>query len=212
MDKLTFIFIGRSGCGKGTQIDLLIKYLTDQGFISDQRPLLRSESGNMFRLLAKVDSYMGRLVQTAMAAGERMPDASAIWNWFNFIAEKYTGKETLFFDGSPRSLLEAEALDSALKFLQRDQMIVIHLDVSRNWAEKRLADRGRADDLSPAKINRRQDWYEQDVLPAINYYEKNPSYRYLKINGEQTIEQVQTKIIASLSFYPLAPSAPIVAV
>jgi adenylate kinase len=194
----TFIFIGRSGCGKGTQIDLLVKYLTDKGLISAQTPFLRSESGNMFRQLAQADSYTGRLVKEAMSSGARMPDASAIWNWFGFLAEKYTGKEILCFDGSPRSLLEAEALETVLSFFHRDKPIVIHLDVSREWSKKRLEGRGRADDLSPEKINRRLDWYEKDVLPAINYYVDNPNYQYLKINGEQTIEEVHEEIKRAL--------------
>jgi len=59
--------------------------------------------------------------------------------------------------------------------------------------------RKRADD-TPEKIQNRLDWYEKDVLPSINYFRNKPSFDFIEINGEQTIENVHNDIIKALGY------------
>ncbi|MFA5737042.1 MAG: nucleoside monophosphate kinase [Candidatus Paceibacterota bacterium] len=193
----TFIFIGPSGCGKGTQAELLIKYLTEVGDISTEHPILHSESGQRFRDFIQETNFVAQETKMTMGLGARLPDALAVWNWAGYLIKNYTGKEHLIFDGSPRSLLEAKVLDTMLAFLKRGQAIVIFLDVSSQESTKRLLKRaieqGRADDNSE-DIKRRLDWFEKDVRPALEYYEKESTHLFLHINGEQSREKIHEDI------------------
>lgn len=197
----TFIFTGPSGCGKGTQVELLIKHFTEIGDISAERPVLRCETGQRFRDFVQGSNLMAEEAKLAMGRGERMPDALAVWNWTGYLIENYTGREHLIFDGSPRSLLEAQTLDTMLSFLKRGRAAIIFLDVSPEESTKRLlkraAEQGRADD-NPEDIKRRLDWFEKDVRLAIDYYEKKSTHLFLRINGEQSREKIHEDIKAAL--------------
>lgn len=198
----TFIFIGPSGCGKGTQAELLIKHLTDIGDVSAEQPILHSESGKRFRNFVTQDNFMAQETKLSMERGERLPDALAVWNWTGYLVENFTGEEHLIFDGSPRSLLEAKALDTMLSFLKREQVAVIFLDVSPEESIKRLlkraAEQGRADD-DLDDIKRRLDWFEKDVRPALDYYDKESPHLFLRIDGEQSREKIHEDIKAGLA-------------
>ena len=76
--------------------------------------------------------------------------------------------------------------------------MVIHLEISREEAEKRLRNRGRADDVDADAIERRFAWYERDVVPAVDFYREDTAYRFLEINGEQSPEDVHQEIVARL--------------
>jgi len=79
--------------------------------------------------------------------------------------------------------------------------IVIYLKVSRDWSFKHLMERaqqeGRSDD-TPESINHRLDWFERDVMPAINYYRRDRDYDYIEIDGERSIEEVHQEIMANV--------------
>ena len=77
---------------------------------------------------------------------------------------------------------------------------IINVDVSEKWATEKLSGRGRADDKKAEDIQKRLDWFNTDVVPAVEYYRNNSEYEYLKINGEQTIEQVHAEIMNKLGF------------
>lgn len=189
-----FIFIGRSGCGKGTQAKLLIDYLKQE---DPGRNILYLYAGDAFRRLAEGATLTGRKVKEVTEAGGRAPDFLAIWTWSLKLIESWQGGEHLVFDGSPRSLNEAAALDTALKFYGYDETWVIFLDVSNEWSIARLTARGRVDD-ELQDIKNRLAWFEKDVQPAVKFYETAPGYRFLRINGEQTIEKVHADIVAAV--------------
>lgn len=197
-NKKAFVFIGRSGCGKGTQAELLIEYLKKQGQINDHQPLFYVETGNRFRDFIKGTSYSSRLSKGAMERSERQPDFLAVWNWSHLLVENLMGDELLIFDGTPRSLPEAQMLDTAFKFYGYDKPVIINMDVSVDWAKKRLSERGRGDDKKDSDIEKRLAWYETDVVPAIKFYENNTDYNFIRINGEQTIEEVNLELISKV--------------
>lgn len=197
----TFIFIGPSGCGKGTQVELLVDHYTKNGDFSPEHPVLHSESGKRFRDFVTQDNFLAQEAKKALNRGERLPDSLAVWNWTGYLIENYTGSENLIFDGSPRSLLEAQSLNLMLKFLGRDKVVVIYLEVSPEESLKRLLKRageqGRADD-NPEEIKRRLSWFEKDVRPALEFYQNEPGYVFLPINGEQSREKIHEDIMASI--------------
>ncbi len=196
-DLKTFIFIGRSGCGKGSQVERMMAHYTEKGVINDGNPCLRVETGARFREIALEESYLAKMVQVTIERGERMPDNFAIWNWTGLLFEKFTGTEHLLFDGCPRSLPEAQSLDSFLNFSGRTNPIVVYIDVSREESKRRLLERGRKDD-EPEDIDRRLDWFDRDVLPAVEYYRNNPKYNFIELDGEQARDKIHEDLVAKL--------------
>lgn len=198
MEKLTLIFIGASGSGKGTQIALLEDYLKTK---DPGTPIFHMQTGQYFREFIKGGSYAGRLARETVDSGGRAPDFLAMHLWSEVFVEKLTGEEHLILDGSPRSVNEAQNLDIALKFFRRESPAVVHLKVSSQWSLDHLLERaakeGRADD-SEEGIRRRVSWYETDVLPAVNLYRRDRDYDFIEINGERTIEEVHRDIVAEL--------------
>ena len=194
----TVIFIGRSGCGKGTQADLFKNRLhkRDEG----RHHILYVESGQHFRHFIRGKSFTSELSNKIYENDDRQPDFLACWMWSNILLEELKDGMHIIFDGAPRSRPEAEIVTNALHFYQRDKPVVVHLDVSRQWSEERLLKRGRSDDMTIAKIDKRLDWFDQDVKPALDYFKNNPYYRFLEINGEQSIEKVHSDIVASYEY------------
>lgn len=198
MNKETFIFIGASGCGKGTQVALLKERLREK---TPDTPIFYMQTGQYFREFIKGESYASQMAREAIDKGERAPDFLAMYLWSDIFVKNLTGKEHLILDGSPRSLNEAQNLDIAMKFFRREQPAVVYIKVSPEWSIQHLLERakqeGRADD-SLEGIKKRVAWFEQDVLPAINYYRRDRDYDFIEIDGERSIEEVHRDIIANL--------------
>lgn len=191
----TLIFIGRSGCGKGTQAEFLKQYLKEH---DPGREIFYLETGNRFRDFIKGDSLSSKLSFGIYEQGDRQPDFLAVWMWSHLFVDGLKGDEHIMIDGTPRSLNEARVLDSAIRFYKRNPATVIYINVSRPWAEKRLHDRGRKDDRSMEEVKKRLDWFETDVMPAVNHLKEHPEYRFLDINGEQPMEEVHREIIQKM--------------
>lgn len=195
MNPQTFIFIGRSGCGKGTQAELLQQKLREK---TPETQIFYLETGERFREYIQSGTYSSNLSKEVMEKGGLQPEFLAVWNWSSLFVEKMRGNEHLILDGTPRKLDEAAVLDSAMKFYKREKPFVIFLDVSKEFSIARFKDRGRADDKSLQAIEERMKWYEEFVVPAVRYYWQNDNYKLLHINGEQTIEEVHAEIITKI--------------
>jgi len=157
------------------------------------------ETGHEFREFTKGDNYTNTKSRQMMEQDLRQPDFLACHMWTKILTEEYNGNEHLIFDGVSRSLSEAKMLNTALHFYGFEKRYIIHLDVSREWSEKHLLARGRADDANVDRINKRLDWFDTDVAPAIEYYKSSPEYVFISISGERSIEDVQSNLIANLS-------------
>lgn len=198
MIKETFIFIGASGSGKGTQVGLLKEYLEKK---NPARPIFYLQTGQYFREFIKGDTFAARIAKEAIEKGERAPDFLAMYIWSKVFVENMTGSEHLIIDGSPRSVNEEKNLDIALKFFKREHPAVIYINVSRQWSfdhlTARAAKEGRRDDTAES-INKRLDWFGHDVLPAIARYKRDRDYDFIEVNGERPIEEVHREIIANV--------------
>lgn len=194
----TIIFIGRSGCGKGTQADLLKNRI--KKFDPNDRQILYVETGEHFRNFVRGQSFSSRLSRAAYEKDERQPDFLACYMWSNMLLEELDENMHLVIDGAPRALDEAQILTSALTFYSREKPAVIYLNVSRKWSEERLLSRHRGDDASLSRIDKRLDWFDKDVMPAVEYFKNNDYYRFFDINGEQSIEQVHAEIVAQYDY------------
>jgi adenylate kinase len=200
MYPFTFIFTGKSGCGKGTQAELLTAKLKAA---DATRKIYYLETGKRFRdFIAVADKSYARpahiLSKHIMESGERQPDFLAIWNWAHLMIDDFDMNDHLVLDGTPRSLPEAKILEGAMKFFNRKHPFVIHINVSKDWSRERLRKRGRADDKSAAQNEIRLEWFDTDVWPAIEYFKNDPAVRYIEINGEQSIEKVHSDVIEAV--------------
>ncbi len=194
MSPKTIIFVGRSGCGKGTQGKLMQEYLSTA---TPTRDIFYLETGARFRELIAGDSHTSQLAKEIMDEGTLQPAFLAIHIWSHEFIENLKGGEHMIIDGTPRTLSEIEALDTAFTFYKREKPIVFLLDVSSTWSKARLDGRGRSDDSKAGDIEKRMSWFESDVVPAIRHMENAKMYDVITINGEQTIDQVHADIIAA---------------
>lgn len=196
MTPQTFIFIGRSGCGKGTQAELLSKLIKEK---DPHGEIFYLETGKNFREFVEGEKYSHKLASEIYKRGERQPDFLAVHMWSHVLIDNFKGTEHAFFDGISRSLPEAMAFTTALEFYGR-KAHVIYLNVSREWSEARLLSRGRDDDKTKEDIDKRLDWFDRDTYPAIEYFNVHKQYTLLDINGEQMIEDVRKEILEKLGW------------
>jgi adenylate kinase len=191
MNPQTFLFFGRSGCGKGTQAHLLQDYLRRE---NPMRKTAYIETGAELRKFSEEIGISAKMTADIMQSGGLLPSFLPIWIWTNYFVHHLTGEEHMVLDGLSRRIYEAPILDDALKFYNRERPFVLLMNVSREWAHQHLLGRGRADDTKD-DIEMRLDWYEKNVEPTIDYFRKNPYYRFVEINGEQTPEAVHLEIV-----------------
>jgi len=188
MERKVYMFIGRSGCGKGTQAGLLINYLKE---IDPGHTIFHLEAGERFRELVQGDTYTSKLAKKVNDEGGLQPAFLSIYIWSDLLVQKLKEDEHLILDGVPRREEEAIALKKALLYYGYKEAHVIHLDVSEDWAKERLTHRVRGDDDRMEDIQNKMDWYESKVIPTIDILKKsNDLFVYHQINGEQTIEEV----------------------
>lgn len=194
MNSQAFVFFGRSGCGKGTQAKLLADFLESQ-----ERKVLYIETGSLLREFVKEDNFSSRLTGDVLKEGGLLPVFLPIWLWTQKLVRYFSGKEDLILDGMCRRPEESMALDSTFDFYKIEKRNIIVMNVSRDWSYARMMARKRADD-TPEKIKNRLDWYEEDTMPAIEYFRGKEAFNFIEINGEQTIERVHKDVMKALGF------------
>lgn len=189
----TFIFLGRSGCGKGTQAELLSTYIREQD--TEKRDVFYLESGAQFRDFISQSNYTAKLSRAVMQRNELQPSFLAVHIWSHLLIERMDQTKHLIVDGTPRLLEDTKIFDSAMRFYERKMPTVVYINVGNDWARERLIDRKRADDLAAEGIEKRLAWFDKDVMPTIEYFRTNPLYRFIEVNGEQSIESVHKELI-----------------
>ncbi len=198
MTPQTFVFFGRSGSGKGTQADLLIKWLKAN---DASRQTLYIQTGQKGRDFAKQDNFSARRIKDFIDNGKLFPAFIPIYFWTQVLVESIQeGTEHIILDGLCRRPEEAPILDGALQFYKRVQPIIVVINVSEEWATRRLLDRQRSDDI-PKDIKNRLDWYEKEVVPAIDHFRAHPEYyKVLDIHGEQSVAAVHQELLQKSGF------------
>lgn len=195
LEPKTFIFIGLPGSGKGTQVKELQEYIKGE---DPEREQFALSTGVKFRDFIKGDSYTQKLSKEVYETGALQPEFLAVWLWAQLFIDNIKGGEHMFIDGFPRILSEAKAFDSAIKFYKRECPYVLFLDVSKDVTKdrlrKRLTEEGRTDDLETA-VEERLKWYDECVLPVIDFFRGNDTYDFHTINGDQTVEEVHSDIL-----------------
>jgi adenylate kinase len=200
MDLLTVIFMGRSGCGKGTQVEKLTEYLKSDKFAdNEKREIFHLESGARFREFIKGDTYASKIANAINEKGGLQPEFLSVWAWTSEAVENLSATpQHLLIDGTPRREVEAKTLESLFSFYDRKKVQIVYLNVSEEWAMQRAEERGRSDDIELEDVQSRMKWFKSDVAPVLDYYRAHKSHTFHEINGEQDIEKVHEDVLESL--------------
>lgn len=193
MDSYNFIFFGIIGSGKGTQMELLKKYLNKQ----DGKECVEAVTGAEYRKMISSKSFTGELVKDAYNRGELLPDFLTNAIVTNILTSSLTNDKHLIADGYPRTVVQSKEFETMLKFYKRKGVKIIYIEVGKPEAMKRNLLRGRSDDTEEG-IARRFDEYIDNVIPAMNYFQGKEGYKIYTINGEQGVEDVHRDIIKAL--------------
>jgi adenylate kinase len=179
------ILFGPPGAGKGTQSEKLI----------DKYKLIHISTGDIFRGHIQHETELGQRVKTLIANGELVPDAITIAMLEEEIAKSPDAKGFIF-DGFPRTVTQAEALDAFLEDKGKVG-VVIALDVNEEELRTRIAGRqklsGRADDAAE-KLVKRIDEYFTKTIHVLPYYEAQS--KLVKVNGVGEIETIFNNLCA----------------
>lgn len=179
-------FIGKPGCGKGTQAKLL----------SEKTGWPIFASGKLFREISQNDTPVGRKIKMENDAGMLAPHWFAMYLYLKSLFS-IPGDSGAIFDGFNRKVPEAELVISSLQWLGRP-FFIFDIKVSDEEVRRRLAGRkkieGRADD---SVVEERLKEYYEYTEPAMEVFRKEGML--VEINGEQPPEKIAEDIRARLN-------------
>ncbi len=182
---LNIILFGPPGAGKGTQSEKIIQKYN----------LKHIATGDIFRKHLSEGTALGKLAQGYMNEGNLVPDEVVIGMVDETIKEN-EGANGFIFDGFPRTVTQASALDRLLEEKGAPIAGMIALDVPEDELIARIKNRGktsgRADDQDETKIQTRIKVYKEETLPVANYYDKK--HKYAQILGVGSIEEIFDQI------------------
>jgi len=171
---LNLVLFGPPGAGKGTQSQKLI----------EKYGLIHLSTGDLLRGEISQGTELGLEAKKLMDEGILVPDAVVIGMISNKLDANKDAKGFIF-DGFPRTVAQAEALDNLLKSKQEAISAMIALVVDDEELEHRLLlrgkDSGRADDANPEVIRKRIKEYNDKTAPVADFY-KNQN-KFYSVNG-----------------------------
>jgi len=209
------ILLGAPGAGKGTQVTN----------VAEKMNLVQISTGDLFRQAVAEGTELGKQAQAYMKEGKLVPDEVTIRMVMDRMAvvDKKSG---VVFDGFPRSLKQAEALDKALLGSKKKIDKVVYIKVSEAELLKRLSGRwvcrscqtpyhevssppkvkGKCDkcggelyqrpDDTVETVKKRLKVYFAETAPLIEYYQK--AGKLLEVDGEGEIDKISRRIVTSL--------------
>ncbi len=192
---MNLVLFGPPGAGKGTQSKLL----------TEKKSLPQLSTGDMLRAAIEAGTPLGLACQSLMAKGELVPDATVI----GIIAERYDQPDCAngaVFDGFPRTVPQAEALDRMLAERGRKIDLVLELRVDDSVllarVESRIQAGGalRADD-NPETLKNRLGVYYKNTAPLLGFYRDQGKLKTL--DGMAPITEVTAQIDQVLAALPV---------
>ncbi|MFM8820545.1 MAG: adenylate kinase [Phenylobacterium sp.] len=186
---MNLILFGPPAAGKGTQAKRLV----------ETRNMVQLSTGDMLRAAIASGSDLGKRVEGVMQRGELVTDEIVIALIEDRLPEAEAAGGAIF-DGFPRTLAQAEALDLMLKGRGAGIDLVLRLKVDDEALTRRIAGRfaesGRSDD-NPESFKVRLDAYNAQTAPLIPYY--SDAGKLVEIDGMGTVEQVATAIDGAMA-------------
>lgn len=164
---MNIVIIGKQGSGKGTQAKLIAEHYN----------LKHLSTGDLYRQKVAEGDELALEMKSYSDKGELVPDELVV-----SLVEKNLGESGTVFDGFPRTLAQAKALD-ALTTVD----LVIELQISDEQVTERMLKRKRVDD-TPESIQKRLAIYKEKTEPLIEYYRPRDIVR--AVDGAGTIEEI----------------------
>lgn len=182
---LNIVLFGPPGAGKGTQSERII---SNYG-------LIHIATGDLFRKHLGEGTALGKLAQKYMDQGNLVPDEVVI----GMVGDKLDETKSengYIFDGFPRTVPQAEALDKLLESKEMKISGMIALEVPDQELRSRIKERaktsGRVDDQDDEKISNRIHVYKSETAPVADFYKNQDKFN--GINGVGSIEDISCKI------------------
>lgn len=182
---INIVLFGKPGAGKGTQAE----------FLKEKYNLTHLSTGDIFRYNIKNDTTLGKLAKTFMDKGDLVPDEVTI-QMLQSEVDKNPDSAGFLFDGFPRTIAQAEALDVFLATKSQNITATVALEADDEILVKRLLERGktsgRPDDQDEEKIRNRYQEYNEKTAPLMEYYKKQGKFH--AVNGIGTIAEVTERL------------------
>jgi len=186
---LNIILCGAPGSGKGTQSELLVS----------QYGLKHLSTGDLLRNEIKEKTELGQIASGYISQGQLVPDQMIIDIIVKNIDEQPDDCKGFILDGFPRTVAQAEALESILNSRNKKSTVLIDLNVPDEELINRLLKRGessgRADD-NLETIKKRLDVYYSQTTPVAEYYKTLNKYAF--VEGLGTIEEIFSRISSAI--------------
>jgi adenylate kinase len=208
------VLLGGPGAGKGTQAQILQR---EFGY-------RQISTGDLLREHRAKGTPLGRRAESFMQRGDLVPDDVIV----EMVAGELPAAGNVLFDGFPRTIAQAQALDELLQSCGRGLPQAIYFMIERAVLEERLLGRwtnprnGRVyhekfnppkvdriddedggplvqrEDDAPATVKRRLDVFEEQTVPLVAYYRNRGPSRFTAIDASQPIEAVTSALLAAL--------------
>jgi adenylate kinase len=183
LPMLNVVLFGPPGSGKGTQSVRLAEAFN----------LVHISTGDIFREELKNETPLGMEARKFMDKGMLVPDEVVIGMLGSKLdASLVKNPKGFIFDGFPRTITQAEALDRLMHHKHMSITGVLALEVSEEELVKRIRLRGessgRADDVNEATIRKRIEVYRNETEPVAGYYEIQGKLQ--RVKGEGGIEDI----------------------
>lgn len=178
---LNIVLFGAPGSGKGTQSAKLI----------DRYGLYHISTGELLRDHIARGTELGKIADTYISKGQLIPDDLMVRILADVLDTDAKDAAGVVFDGFPRTIPQAEALEKLFREKGLESPAVIGLEVPEDELKRRLIlrgkDSGRADDNEETIKNRLKVYHEQ-TEPLKDFYTKNG--RYISINGLGVVDDI----------------------
>lgn len=214
---MNIVIMGPPGAGKGTQASVIAKEI-------DAKHL---SSGDILREAVASGSGLGKSVKEIMDSGALVPDELMIDLIMDVVMKLVAEEKGFLLDGFPRTLVQAEALDTKFKNAGVQIDKVINLDVKSETIVQRLSGRRvctvcktvyHVDSLPPkvegvcdndgegliirsddqeAVIRQRLKIYDDSTFPILDFYSK--SQEVFQVSGELQMDEVTSRILGALA-------------
>ena len=175
------ILFGPPGSGKGTQSEKLV----------DRYGLIHLSTGNLLREEIANKTPLGLEAKKFMDHGQLVPDEVVI-GMIDSSIEHHKDAAGFLFDGFPRTVAQAQALDKLLALKRSEIDLVLALEVTEEELVHRLLNRGktsgRPDDTNESVIRKRLTVYNNETSPVADYYKRTDKFK--PVAGEGSVNEI----------------------
>lgn len=182
---INIVLFGKPGAGKGTQAE----------FLKTRYNLTHISTGDVFRYNLKNETELGKQAKVFIDKGDLVPDEITI-NMLKDEVEKNTDTKGFLFDGFPRTIEQAKALDAFFESKSWKLTATVALEADDEILVQRLLERGktsgRADDQDEKLIRNRYQEYNEKTAPLIDYYKNQ--HKFYAVDGIGSIQEITERL------------------